>query len=108
MRLCAVNPVRFVFLSLWLLPFFVLLPLRIRSFVLLTIADVGVFFTIYPLTLVIEASDPLRTPFLAGLFASVGLRVVALIVIWRDIASATAARQHEMRAVPVPAGGPPR
>jgi len=94
--------------SLWLLPFFVLLPLRVRSFVLLTIADVGVFFTIYPLTLVIDASDPLRTAFLAALFASVALRVVALIVIWRDIACDGGARQPEVTPVPVPAGGPRR
>lgn len=72
--------------SLWLLPFFVLLPLRTRSFVLLTVADIGVFCTIYPLTLVLEGSDPLRSAFFAVLFTSVALRVVALIVIWRDIA----------------------
>ena len=71
--------------SLWLLPFFVLLPLRLRSFVLLTIADLGVFFTIYPLTLVIGDADPLRTPIFAALFTSVALRVVALVVVWRDI-----------------------
>lgn len=71
--------------SLWLLPFFVLLPLRARSFILLTTADVGVFFTIYPLTLVVAANDPLRPAFFAALFAFVALRVVALIVIWRDM-----------------------
>jgi len=94
--------------SLWLLPFFVLLPLRVRSFVLLTIADVGVFFTIYPLTLVIDPSDPLRSAFLAALFASVALRVVALILIWRDIARVGGGRQSELTPVPVPAGGPRR
>jgi hypothetical protein len=94
--------------SLWLLPFFVLLPLRVRSFVLLTIADVGVFFTIYPLTLVIDPSDPLRSAFLAALFASVALRVVALILIWRDIARIGGGRQSELTPVPVPAGGPRR
>jgi len=94
--------------SLWLLPFFVLLPLRARSFALLTIADVGVFFTIYPLTLVIDASDPLRTVFLAALFAAVALRVVALIVLWRDIARDGRPSELEMTPVPVPAGGPRR
>ena len=91
--------------SLWLLPLFVLLPLRVRSFVLLSLADVGVFFTIYPLTLVIDPSDPLRMAFLAALFASVALRVVALIVIWRDIARDAGERRPEPTAVPVPAGG---
>lgn len=91
--------------SLWLLPFFVLLPLRVRSFVLLTIAKVGVFFTIYPLTLVIDASDPLRTAFLAALFASGALRVVALVVMWRDIARDRGS-VGEMTPVPVRAGGP--
>ncbi len=72
--------------SLWVLPFFVLLPLRARSFILLSVADIGVFFTIYPLTLVVAESDPLRPAFFAALFAFVALRVVALIVIWRDVA----------------------
>ena len=71
--------------SLWLLPFFVLLPLRARSFILLTTADLGVFFTIYPLTLVVAESDPFRPAFFAALFAFVALRVVALIIIWRDV-----------------------
>jgi hypothetical protein len=93
--------------SLWLLPFFVLLPLRPRSFVLLTVADIGVFFTIYPLTLVIDPSDPIRTAFLAALFASVALRVVALIVIWRDIARVAVDRRFERpTTAPVPAGSP--
>lgn len=93
--------------SLWLLPFFVLLPLRARSFVLLTIADVGVFFTIYPLTLVLEGSDPLRAVFFAVLFAAVALRVVALIVIWRDIARVAVADRAptKMATGPVRAGG---
>jgi hypothetical protein len=71
--------------SLWLLPFFVLLPLRRRSFVLLSIADVGVFFTIYPLTLMMRETDPLWTTFLAALFVAIALRLVALVVIWRDL-----------------------
>lgn len=93
--------------SIWLLPFFVLLPLRARSFVLLTIADVGVFFTIYPLTLVLEGSDPLRAVFFAALFAAVALRVVALIVIWRDIArvAVTDPAPAKMATGPVRAGG---
>ena len=72
--------------SLWLLPFFVLLPLRARSFVLLALADIGVFCTIYPLTLSVSPADPLQAVFFTVLFASVALRVVALAVIWRDIA----------------------
>jgi hypothetical protein len=93
--------------SLWLLPFFVLLPLRLRSFALLTVADIGVFFTIYPLTLLLDGSDPLRPAFFAVLFASVALRVIALVTIWRDIARVTArpAVRPRMDAGPVRAGG---
>ncbi|MEA2660928.1 MAG: hypothetical protein QOH08_500 [Chloroflexota bacterium] len=89
--------------SLWVLPFFVLLPLRVKSFVLLAIADIGVFFTIYPLTLVLDRSDPLQGVLLPLLFASVALRVVALIVIWRDIAGS--AKRTTIATATVPVGG---
>ncbi|GAC1457299.1 MAG: hypothetical protein NVSMB8_04850 [Candidatus Limnocylindrales bacterium] len=65
--------------SLWLLPFFVLLPLRGRLFALLTVSDVLVFATVYPLTLVRrEPGDATATALLAVLVAGVLLRLVAL------------------------------
>ena len=45
--------------SLWLLPFYALVPLPRRDFALLTAADVGVFLTVYPLTLVPRTPFPL-------------------------------------------------
>lgn len=70
--------------SLWLLPFFVLLPLGARLFALLCVADVGVFFTIYPLTLVPRGpDDQVGVLLLAALVAFVVLRQAALFAIWR-------------------------
>jgi hypothetical protein len=70
--------------SLWLLPFFVLLPLGARLFALLCVADIGVFFTIYPLTLVQRgADDQVGAILLAALAAFVVLRHAALIAVWR-------------------------
>jgi hypothetical protein len=70
--------------SLWLLPFFVLLPLGARLFALLCVADIGVFFTIYPLTVVQRgADDQVGAILLAALAAFVVLRQAALLAIWR-------------------------
>ena len=72
--------------SLWLLPLFVLLPLGGRLFALLTVADVVVFFTVYPLTLVHWAPDDARAALLlAAVVAGVLLRLVALVGIWRGL-----------------------
>ncbi len=70
--------------SLWLLPFFVLLPLGARLFVLLCAADIGVFFTIYPLTLVQRgADDQVGLMLLSALAAFVVLRHAVLLLMWR-------------------------
>jgi hypothetical protein len=70
--------------SLWLLPFFVLLPLGGRLFALLCVADAGVFFTIYPLTLVPRGpDDQLGLVLLGALSAFVVLRHAALVAVWR-------------------------
>ena len=67
--------------SLWVLPFFALLGLRGRTYALLAIADVGVFLTVYPLTLVRwQAGDPFGTALAAALVVAVILREIALIV----------------------------
>jgi hypothetical protein len=73
--------------AIWLLPFFALLPLRTRTFALLTVADLGVFFTIFPMTLVLRPPEPLLQPFLAALAVALVLRHIALIVFWRDVAA---------------------
>lgn len=74
--------------SLWVLPFTALLGLeRKRSFRLLALSDVAVFFTASPLTLVRwETADGLPTLLLAVLAVAVVLRHVALIGLWRSIA----------------------
>jgi hypothetical protein len=70
--------------SLWLLPFFVLLPLGGRLFALLCVADAGVFFTIYPLTLVPRGPDDQVAVILLGALAAfVLLRHAALLLAWR-------------------------
>ncbi|MDQ2953179.1 MAG: glycosyltransferase 87 family protein [Chloroflexota bacterium] len=72
--------------SLWLLPFFPLLGLGGRALALLTLADIGVFFTIYPLTLVRYGPDDLvPTVLLAALAAFVVLRHLALWRMWREV-----------------------
>ncbi|MBI3522831.1 MAG: DUF2029 domain-containing protein [Chloroflexi bacterium] len=72
--------------SLWLLPTFVLTPLRTRTFALLSLADVGVFFTIYPLTLSRWApNDPLRAMLETLLVVFVCARQAALLVTWREL-----------------------
>lgn len=74
--------------SLWVLPLFVLLGLRRRTYALLAAADVGVFFTIYPLTLVPrDATDAVGAALLGALGACVVLRHVALLAMWRELGS---------------------
>lgn len=74
--------------SLWLLPFFALLDLGTRRFLLLTVADVGVFLTVSPLTLVRWGPDDLGGILLLGALACfVVLRQVALVAIWRGVAT---------------------
>lgn len=78
--------------SLWVVPFFVLLPtLRARAFILLGTADLTVFLIASPLTLVRwDPTDMLPAVLLALLAAAVVLRHVALLFAWRDIARAPA------------------
>ncbi len=72
--------------SLWLLPFFALLAIDARRYALLAAADVGVFLTIYPLTLVRRTADDAVGVLLLGALASfVVLRHVALISVWRAL-----------------------
>lgn len=74
--------------SLWVLPLFVLLGLRRRTYALLAAADVGVFITIYPLTLVPrDATDAVGAALLGALGACVVLRHVALLAMWRELGS---------------------
>lgn len=94
--------------DIWLLPFFALLPLRARTFVLLSVADVMVFITVFTLTLVLRPPDALRELFFAGVAAAVALRHVALIVFWRDMSrlapsssgAATPGRAQDLGAAP--------
>jgi hypothetical protein len=72
--------------SLWILPFFALLPIGGRAFALLSVADVGVFFTIYPLTLVRRGGDDAASVALLGALAAfVVLRQVAIVMTWRSV-----------------------
>jgi len=72
--------------SLWILPFFALLPLSTRSLATLTAADIIVFFTVYPLTLARWPSgDTLQAGLASALAAAVVLRHVALVLVWRDL-----------------------
>ncbi|MBI3522830.1 MAG: DUF2029 domain-containing protein [Chloroflexi bacterium] len=77
--------------SLWLLPFFVLLPLRTRTYVYLTIADVGVFFTIFPLTLLRPVGVDAAFLYI-GMSVFVALRHVSLVLMWRDVTATARAR----------------
>lgn len=69
--------------SLWVLPFFALLALPRALFVWLTIADIGVFVAVYPITLVQRApGDPLEPPLFGLLAAAVVARHAALLMAW--------------------------
>ncbi|MGH2499440.1 MAG: glycosyltransferase 87 family protein [Candidatus Limnocylindria bacterium] len=69
--------------AIWLLPFFVLLPLRGRTFAFLAVADVAVFFAALGL-LTRTLSDP--TVLTAVMIVAVILRHVALVGTWREVA----------------------
>lgn len=70
--------------TLWVLPFFVLLGLGVRRYALLSFADLVVFVSVYPLTLVPwRADDPVATGLLGLVAVGVVLRHVALIAVWR-------------------------
>lgn len=75
--------------SLWVLPFFALCALPWRTFGLLSLADIGVFFSLFPLTLRGQ-DDPGSPLLLAALAAFVVLRHVALLRMWRDLLARTA------------------
>ena len=72
--------------AIWLLPFFVLLPLRTRTFVLFSVADVGTFISISSLTLLLRPGDALVPVALALLAAAITLRQIMLVVFWREVA----------------------
>jgi len=79
--------------TLWLLPFFALAALPWRTFALLTLADVGVFLAIYPLTLLRWGSgDPVHLALTAALSAAVVLRHVGLVLAWRELWSRSGER----------------
>jgi hypothetical protein len=72
--------------SLWVLPFVALLVSSARVFTLLCLADLVVFLTVYPLTLVRwPAGDTVAPVLLAALWTGVVLRHVALVWMWRDL-----------------------
>lgn len=72
--------------SLWILPFFTLLALTSRLFALLAVADVLVFLTIFPLTLVRwDDREVLPMVLLAVLAGAVVMRHVVLIAAWREV-----------------------
>lgn len=80
--------------SLWLLPFFALLVVPVRVFALLVLADIGVFFTIYPLTLVERPPDDVvASALVAAMAAFVVLRHLALWGLWRAALRGAADRQ---------------
>lgn len=81
--------------SLWILPFFALAGLPPRAFVMLTAADVAVFLTVYPLTLVQRAADePAPLALAIVLAAGLALRAAALVV--------AARRAWQRRDAPLP------
>lgn len=88
--------------SLWVLPFFALLGLPARLFVVLCVADVGVFLTVYPLSLVERPAGDTVAAVLLGLLAgSVVLRHLALWAVWRAVLD----RGAELRGSPRGDGG---
>lgn len=72
--------------ALWILPFFALAGLSARTFALLTFADVAVFLTVYPLTLVDRPPGDPAAPLLgSALAAAVVLRQAALLLTAREL-----------------------
>jgi len=85
--------------TLWMLPFFVLLGLPRRLFVALSLVDVLVFLTIYPLTLIRWApEDPGAVVLLGVLGGAVALRHLVLIAVWLRISRAASAAREEATA----------
>ncbi len=69
--------------SIWVLPFFALVALPLRWYALMTIADVAVFFTVYPLTLRHWDAEPtLHSVAVVVLATAIVLRQLALLEIW--------------------------
>lgn len=71
--------------SLWVLPFFALAGLPRRAFALLTVADIVVFLTVYPLTLVDGIAGSTRDVLIGALAGAVVLRHVGLAIAFRAI-----------------------
>lgn len=72
--------------SLWILPTLVLAPIPGRTIALLAFADMLVFLTVSPLTLVSRSgTEPIDIALLGALAAAVVLRHGALILIWRSL-----------------------
>lgn len=71
--------------SLWVLPLLALAGVGVRRYALLSVADVLVFATVFPLALVRWGGADLAPLVLLGLLAvGVVLRHAALIFVWRD------------------------
>ena len=86
--------------SLWLVPFFALGALPLRAFALLTLADVIVFLTVYPLTLVRwDPADSAQSLLFGALAAGIVLRHIALIAAWRAGAGGSGYGRAEMPRV---------
>lgn len=80
--------------SLWLLPFFALLPLPARLLGLLIAADVVVFLSVYPLTLrQWSPDDPVRIGLFALLITGVTLRHAVIMLTWLAVGRLTRGRQ---------------
>lgn len=72
--------------ALWVLPFFALASLSRRTLLTMTAGDIGVFFTIYPFTLVPwRPDDPVLVALTGALVAAVAVRHLALIAVWREL-----------------------
>lgn len=72
--------------SLWVVPFFALVPIRAAPFALLVAADLLVFFTVYPLSLTRHAGDDLLgAALVVALAVGVALRHVGLVWWWIEM-----------------------
>ncbi|MDE3102606.1 MAG: DUF2029 domain-containing protein [Chloroflexota bacterium] len=75
--------------SLWVLPFFALAGLPLRAFIMLAVADVAVFLSVYPLTVVPPtAGEPAPLGLTVLLAAGLALREAALVIAAREAARA--------------------
>lgn len=69
--------------SLWVIPLFALIPLPSRAFALLVAGDLGVFLTVYPITLTTwPRGDPVEPLLFGALVAAVVVRHAALVLAW--------------------------